>query len=129
MIGKHSYLIDTNVLIWLSSDMKRIPMRVLSVLESPDSGLFISSVSFWELSIKQSLGKIDANINFDRMVEAHGFHEVPVVSRYTVTLRTLPLLHGDPFDRMIVAQAMADQMTLVTSDSRLADYPVAILRV
>jgi PIN domain nuclease of toxin-antitoxin system len=129
MTGDRLYLIDTNVLIWLSSDLKRIPMPVLDVLEDPASGLFISTVSFWELSIKQSLGKIDAEIDFDRIVESHGFRELPVVSRYMGALRKRPLLHGDPFDRMIVSQAIAEGMTLVTSDRRLAEYPISILRV
>ncbi len=129
MTGVHSYLVDTNVLIWLSSDLKRIPPQVLKALDNPDSDLFISTVSFWELAIKQTLRKIDATIDFPRMAEVHRFHELPVVSRYMPTLRTLPLLHSDPFDRMIVAQAIADQMTLVTSDGRLGDYPVAVLRV
>jgi PIN domain nuclease of toxin-antitoxin system len=124
-----SYLFDTNALIWLSSDLKRIPRSVLDVLEDPGSGLWASTVSFWELAIKQTLGKIDAAIQFDHIEKKHGIRELTISSKYTTELRSLPMLHGDPFDRMLVAQAMAEGMVLVTSDRRLAGYPVAVLQV
>jgi PIN domain nuclease of toxin-antitoxin system len=124
-----TYLLDTNVLIWLSSDVGRISHEVLKVLEDPAMDLWASTVSFWELAIKQNLGKIDAAIRFDRMEKSHGIRELTVSSRYTEALRGLPLLHGDPFDRMLVAQAIVEGMVLVTGDRRLAGYPVAVLQV
>jgi PIN domain nuclease of toxin-antitoxin system len=127
--GARSYLLDTNVLIWLSSDLKRIPRSVLDVLEDPESALWASTVSFWELAIKQTLAKIDASIRFDHMEKKHGIRELTISSRYTTELRSLPMLHGDPFDRMLVAQAMVEGMVLVTGDRRLAGYPVAVLQV
>lgn len=124
-----SYLLDTNVLIWLSSDTSRISAGVLSKLEDFDSELCVSAVSYWELAIKQGLGKITAEIHFDRIVEKHGMRELAITSRYASALKGLPAIHSDPFDRMLVAQAMADNLTLVTADRRLALYPVATLRV
>jgi PIN domain nuclease of toxin-antitoxin system len=124
-----SYLLDTNVLIWLSSDLNRIPKSVLDVLEDPESMLWSSTVSFWELAIKQTLGKIDMSIRFDQMEKRHGIRELPISSKYTTELRSLPMLHDDPFDRMLVAQAMVEGMVLVTGDRRLAGYPVAVLQV
>jgi PIN domain nuclease of toxin-antitoxin system len=81
------------------------------------------------LAIKQTLGKIDAAIQFDHIEKKHGIRELTISSKYTTELRSLPMLHGDPFDRMLVAQAMAEGMVLVTSDRRLAGYPVAVLQV
>ena len=127
--GERSYLLDTNVLIWLSSDLRRVPPAVLDLLEEPDSHLFASTISFWELAIKQSLGKLDSVIRFDIMTGEYGIRELAIVSRYMNALRQLPMLHGDPFDRMLVAQALTDGMTLVTSDRFIAEYPVAVLRV
>jgi PIN domain nuclease of toxin-antitoxin system len=124
-----SYLFDTNVLIWLSADLKRIPRSVLDVLEDPESALWTSTVSFWELAIKQTLGKIDTSIRFDHMEKRHGIRELTISSKYAAELRSLPMLHGDPFDRMLVAQAMVEGMVLVTGDRRLAGYPVAVLQV
>ena len=124
-----SYLLDTNILIWLSSDLKRVPRSVLDVLEDPESALWASTVSFWELAIKQTLAKIDTSIRFDHMEKQLGIRELTISSRYTTELRSLPMLHGDPFDRMLVAQAMVEGMVLVTGDRRLAGYPVAVLQV
>jgi PIN domain nuclease of toxin-antitoxin system len=124
-----SYLLDTNVLIWLSSDLERIPRAVLDVLEVPESRLYASTVSFWELAIKQGLCKIDAAMRFDGMVERHGIAELTISSRYIEALRALPMLHSDPFDRMLVAQAVTEGMVLVTGDRRLAGYSVAVLQV
>jgi PIN domain nuclease of toxin-antitoxin system len=124
-----SYLLDTNVLIWLSSDLKRIPRSVLDVLEDPESALWASTVSFWELAIKHTLAKIDTSIRFDHMEKKLGIRELTISSKYTTELRSLPMLHSDPFDRMLVAQAMVEGMVLVTGDRRLAGYPVAVLQV
>jgi PIN domain nuclease of toxin-antitoxin system len=124
-----AYLLDTNVLIWLSSEMSRVPGAVLDILETPESVLYVSTVSFWELAIKQGLGKIDGAIHFDGMAERHGIRELTIHSGYIKVLRELPMLHGDPFDRMLVAQAMTEGMVLVTADRRLAGYSVAVLQV
>jgi PIN domain nuclease of toxin-antitoxin system len=123
------YLLDTKVVVWLSSDLTRIPESVLDVLEDRESELVVSTVCFWELAIKQTLGKIDASIDFDRMMGEFGMRELTVSSKYMEVLRGLPMLHGDPFDRMMVAQAMVEEMVLVTGDRRLGEYPVAVLRV
>jgi PIN domain nuclease of toxin-antitoxin system len=124
-----SYLLDTNVAIWLDRDTKRVPPAVLKVLQESDSRVYVSAVSFWELSIKQGLGKIDGGIRLDRSLETYRMQELAISSKYTDTVRALPMLHGDPFDRMLVAQAMVEGMVLVTGDRRLAGYPVAVLQV
>ena len=127
--GRRAYLLDTHVLIWLSSDLQRIPPRVLETLEDMESELFVSTICFWELSIKQRVGKIDAALRLDRIVEGRGIRELTISSRYTEVLRELPMVHGDPFDRMMMAQAMVEGMVLVTGDRRLAGYGVAVLQV
>jgi PIN domain nuclease of toxin-antitoxin system len=124
-----SYLLDTHVAIWLSSDIGRVPQAVLDILEDFETTVYLSTVCFWELAIKQGLGKIDADIRLDRIDERHGIRELTISSKYTATVKALPRLHGDPFDRMMVAQAMVERMVLVTSDRALAEYPVAVLHV
>jgi PIN domain nuclease of toxin-antitoxin system len=110
-------------------NLKRVPRPVLDVLEDPASRLWVSSASFWELSIKQSIGKIDSGLRLDKVTGTYGIEELGISSKYTDTVRGLPMLHGDPFDRMLVAQAMVEGMVLVTADRRLAGYPVAVLQV
>src|ERR1700737_4939499 len=107
----NSYLLDTNMAIWLDRDIKRVPSAVLKVLQESDSRLYLSAVSFWELSIKQSLGKI-GGIRLERSLETYRMQELAISSKYTDTVRGLPMLHGDPFDRMLVAQAMVEGMVL-----------------
>jgi PIN domain nuclease of toxin-antitoxin system len=124
-----SYLLDTNILIRLDMNLKRVPRPVLDVLEDPASRLWVSSASFWELSIKQSIGKIDSGLRLDKVTGTYGIEELGISSKYTDAVRGLPILHGDPFDRMLVAQAMVEGMVLVTADRRLAGYPVAVLQV
>jgi PIN domain nuclease of toxin-antitoxin system len=127
--AERKYLLDTNVLIWLSSDLRRVPRTVLELFEDSDSSLFASTISFWELSIKQGLRKLDSVNRFDIMTGEYGIRELQITSKYTDAVRELPRLHGDPFDRMLVAQTMVEGMVLVTSDGRLTEYPVAVLRV
>jgi PIN domain nuclease of toxin-antitoxin system len=124
-----SYLLHTNILIRLDMNLKRIPRPVLDVPEDPASRLWVSSASFWELSIKQSIGKIDSGLRLDKVTGTYGIEELGISSKYTDAVRSLPVLHGDPFDRMLVAQAMVEGMVLVTADRRLAGYPVAVLQV
>lgn len=122
------YLLDTNVAVWLDRDLKRLGGGVLDVLEDGASEIFVSSASFWELSIKQSLGKFEPDFRLERILVQYGIAELSVTSRYAETIRRLPLLHRDPFDRMLAAQAMVEGMTLVTGDGRLSQYPVSVLR-
>jgi PIN domain nuclease of toxin-antitoxin system len=124
-----SYLLDTNIAIWLDGRPQLVSPSVHQVLGDPDCAIFLSTVSFWELSVKQRIGKIDPTLRLELMVERYGVAELPVTSKYTGVLRDLPLLHRDPFDRMLVAQAMVEGMTLVTGDGRLARYAVSVLRV
>ncbi len=123
------YLLDTHVLIWLSMDLSRIPTHILLALKSTNCDVFVSTVSYWELAIKQRLGKLQSNVRLQDAVGARGISELTISSNYTDVIRDLPLLHGDPFDRMIVAQAMVEGMVLVTGDRRLWEYPVTTLRV
>jgi PIN domain nuclease of toxin-antitoxin system len=127
--SKTAYLLDTNVAIWLDTETNRVPNQVTELIGDPASALWVSTVAFWELAIKQRAGKIDARLRVERVLATYGMRELGITSKYTDALRDLPRLHGDPFDRMLVAQAMVEGMVLVTSDGRLAEYPVAVLRV
>jgi PIN domain nuclease of toxin-antitoxin system len=86
-------------------------------------------VSFWELSIKQSIGKIDGGLRLETVLKIYGMTELGISSKYTDTLRDLAMVHRDLFDRMLVAQAIVEGMVLVTADRRLVGYPVAVLQV
>jgi len=90
---------------------------------APETEIFVSTVSLWEIATKASIGKLAANVAEIRAaIAASGFLELPVLGEHTETLAKLPLLHRDPFDRMIVAQAIAEPMRLLTGDGQLAAY-------
>ncbi len=126
---ERSYLLDTNIVIWLDRDRRRVPRAVLDLIENDQITLWVSTVSFWELAIKQAVGKIDPGLRIDPAMKTYGFAELTISSKYASAVRELPMLHGDPFDRMLVAQAMVEGVTLVTADRRLARYPVPTVQV
>ena len=122
------YLLDTRVLLWLNEKAARIPKAVISSLDEAEL-VYYSSASAWELSIKQTLGKIKLGAPLSKFAERSRFLELPVTTVYAEVAASLPLHHKDPFDRMIVAQAIVERLVLVTADRRLAAYGVSILPV
>jgi PIN domain nuclease of toxin-antitoxin system len=97
-------------------------------IRNPDVTVLVSVVSAWEMEIKRDLGKLRAPDDLPARLREHRFTELPVHLRHVQALRKLPNLHRDPFDRMLVAQAVADGLVLVTADDRLPAYPVRTLR-
>lgn len=125
---RERYLLDSNVLLWLNLDPSRIPRAVIGNLDAADE-VYFSAASAWELSIKQSLGKLRMTGSISAFVARAGFLEIAVTTKFAEAAAQLPMHRRDPFDRIIVAQAMEEGLTLITSDRRLANYDVKILRV
>lgn len=125
---KTRYLVDTHILLWLNSDLARISRPVIAALDTADQ-VYYSSASVWELSIKQSLGKIHLASPVSLFVEQSQFFELPVTTQYAEAATKLPLVHRDPFDRMLVVQAAIEELTLITADRRLAGYDVKTLLI
>lgn len=120
-------LLDTHVLLWALGRPQRIRAETRRRIEQPDRFVFVSVVSAWEIEIKRALGKLRAPLDLTAQLTRLRFTELPVRLRHVDALRDLPPLHRDPFDRMLVAQAGADGLTLVTADDRLRAYDVATL--
>jgi len=120
-------LIDTNVVIWLSEDEPRIN-QIKPMLLSGESRVFISSVSWWEIAIKIRAGKLSIDLHSMRLLaNRHNFMELPITSEYVKAYLELPSLHKDPFDHMLLAQAISCPMRLITGDSRLAEYSSLVM--
>jgi PIN domain nuclease of toxin-antitoxin system len=96
-------------------------------MENPDLPLFFSAASIWEIAIKRATGKLDAPEDLLDKMEERGFIELPVRSSHAIIAGALPPNHGDPFDRMLVAQAQSEGLTIVTNDERIAAYDVTVL--
>jgi PIN domain nuclease of toxin-antitoxin system len=123
------YLLDTHLLLWAASSPERLSAKALAVFNDPDSSLFFSAASIWEIAIKNGLGRDDFKVDVSllrRGLLDSGYQEIPLLSAHTVFLKNLPALHKNPFDRILVAQATAEGITLVTADSVVAAYPGAI---
>lgn len=119
------FLLDTNVLIW--SIAEALKPETLDALADPENDLFVSDVSLWELAIKTGLGKIQTPPDLDEQMERLGMKGVQLNRTHIAAYRDLPLLHRDPFDRMLVAQAKVENLILVTRDRALADYDITVL--
>jgi PIN domain nuclease of toxin-antitoxin system len=122
-------LLDTRVFLWVLVEPERIAAKVRRALEDPAHTVFVSVVSGWEIEIKRALGKIQAPANLTGSVQALRFTELPLQFRHVRELARLPDRHGDPFDRMLIAQARADGLTLVTHDRDIIGYPVKTMPV
>lgn len=122
-----AFLIDTHVLLWLDQTPERLSEHILGLLRDPKHRIYCSAASFWEIAIKQSASKLQVSGSFAELLARYSITELPVTARYAEQTRNLPLHHRDPFDRMLVAQAMADHLVLITADRRMLAYEVTIL--
>ncbi|MFZ1028949.1 MAG: type II toxin-antitoxin system VapC family toxin [Limnoraphis robusta] len=122
-----SILLDTHAFIWLSEDDQSLPTSLRDRIEATDN-VFVSIASFWEISIKVTIGKIvlqnDFNDIEDRF-EATRFKLLPISIKDTILLHQLPLHHKDPFDRILIAQAMNRSFPIVSRDSTFDAYPIS----
>jgi len=115
-------LLDTNVLLWTLAGSPKI-QPVSQLILAPESEVFVSTASLWEIAIKTRIGKLTADLTEIRQaVAASGFIELSIRGEHVETIATLPMHHKDPFDRMIVAQAITEPMRLLSGDRQLAVY-------
>ncbi len=121
-------MLDTHALLWALSAPERLSSRVVQRLEDADTVVFASSATTWEIAIKAALGKLEANMEeVVSEIRYLGFLELPVSIAHTERLRELPAHHRDPFDRILVAQALAEGLALVSADPVLRQYPAPIV--
>lgn len=120
-------LIDTNILLWLFIGDKRLSPDVQSKIEQDPTNYFVSIVSLWEIATKRAIGKLEINMDLPKAVEEAGFVILSLTNTNINKYEQLPLIHRDPFDRMLVAQALSEKISLVSSDEFLSDYGVKII--
>jgi PIN domain nuclease of toxin-antitoxin system len=121
-------LLDTHVFLWWRVDSARLKPAARRVIASSDR-VFVSAVSAWEAALKHGLGRLKVEDPFGWMVADSGFAELHLTVAHVEQFGVLPRLHGDPFDRMLIAQARAEAVTLVTHDRQFEAYDVPILWV
>ena len=121
-------LIDTHVLLWCLEDSPKLTAAARRLIEDPDNEIYVSKATAWEIEIKRMLGKLTIADDFMERIE-EGFSWLSIELRHIKELRTLPPIHRDPFDRMLVAQAKCESMTLLSHDDILPQYGDFVRRV
>ena len=125
-------LLDTHLLLWAAVEPQRLTKPARALLENPDNELLFSAISLWEVAIKNSLGRPDFHLDarlLRRGLLDNGYAELPVISEHTVATSDLPQIHKDPFDRLLVAQAIVEGILLLTVDPLVAKYPGPIRKL
>ncbi len=126
------FLLDTHLVLWAFFAQKRLSAEARSTLEDRQNELVFSTATLWEIAIKHGLGKkgfpFDPRVLRRAMLD-DGYEELPVLGQHAVAVDTLPPIHKDPFDRLLIAQAIVEGITLLTVDATIARYPGPIRKV
>lgn len=120
-------LLDTHALLWWLSGDQLIGRSSIEAISNQDNDVFVSAASIWEIAIKKKKGLLEAPDDFDSIIVEEGFKQLPISLYHTEQAGELELHHKDPFDRMLVAQAQAEGLTLMTSDNEIPKYSVKVI--
>jgi len=125
-------LLDTHLLLWAAAHPDRLSAQARELIEAPDNELVFSAASLWEIAIKRGLGRSDFQLEprvLRRALIDNGYVELPITGSHALAIDELAPLHKDPFDRMLIAQASSEGITLLTTDAAVAQYAGPIRRV
>lgn len=122
-------LLDTHILLWWLADDPTLSKKARTIISDEKNLIFVSAISAWEIIIKMALGKLQAPENLAEVIMENNFKELPVTLQHVLVIKQLPLHHHDPFDRMLVAQAKSESLTLLTSDEKNMLYDCPLIKV
>jgi PIN domain nuclease of toxin-antitoxin system len=125
-------LLDTHLLLWAASEPQRISKSARALIDDPENEVLFSAASLWEITIKRSIGRKDFRVDprvLRRALLDNGYGELPITSEHVIQIDQLPPKHKDPFDRVLIAQASVEGITLLTNDQMLVDYPGPIRKI
>ena len=121
-------LLDTHAFLWFVTDDARLSATAKTSIADPNNEILVSPASYWEIAIKVSIGKYPLSVPYETFIiqgiDGNGFGILPIVPKHTAVLTTLPFHHRDPFDRLIIAQAVVEGAPVVSNDSAFDAYPV-----
>ena len=120
-------LLDTHALVWWLSDVSRLSQAARAAIAEPRNDIFVSAISGWEIAVKRAKGCMTAPDHLSEMIEERGFNHLPLTFHHAEQAGLLPMHHRDPFDRLLVAQAQAEGLVLVTRDARIPHYGIRTL--
>ena len=125
-------LLDTHLILWAASSPERLSKKALDFLSDNENALFFSAANLWAITIKNGLGRADFKVDVSvlrRGLLDNGYNEIPITSQHAIAVSGLPGIHRDPFDRVLVAQAITEGITLLTADKLVAQYSGPIIDV
>ncbi|MCC5841010.1 MAG: type II toxin-antitoxin system VapC family toxin [Opitutales bacterium] len=122
-----NYLLDTHVFLSVLGAPEKLDPPTAALIRDPRNAIFVSAVTAVEISIKVALGKLDAPDDLEDEIRLRGFSHLPLLYRHGVRLRSLPAHHADPFDRMLIAQAIDERLRIITHDRKFAEYPIEVV--
>src|SRR4051812_8244914 len=121
-------LLDTHVFLWWLTDSRKLKAEARASIADASALVHVSAATIWEIAIKSRLGKVDAGArNIDMEIESNHFLELLISARHALAAGNLPIHHSDPFDRMLIAQAQTEELTVVTHDQTFAAYQIPVL--
>lgn len=119
-----SYLLDTHTFIWWIEDNLNLSYQSKQIISNPNNLIFISAVNTWEITIKKSLGKLNVPGNLEEIILQCGFDILPITIKHTLSIEHLDKYHDDPFDRLLISQAIIENLTIITRDEKIIKYKV-----
>ena len=122
-------LLDTHIFIWWLEDSPKLSLVARKAITEPTKLIFVSAATIWEIIIKKAVGKLDCPDDLAEAMRANRFQHLPITFLHALAVGNLPLLHVDPFDRMLVAQAQSEGLTIVTVDDKVKQYGIACLKL
>lgn len=122
------FLLDTHAFLWWLADDPKLSAAARDAITTPEALLYVSAVTVWEVAIKRQLGKIQVDGDLIAEIAANGFLELPITAKHAQEAGDLPRHHEDPFDRMLIAQARLEGLTLISRDGQFEAYGVQPLR-
>lgn len=124
---KNRYLVDTHTLIWSFENNKKLPQTTKNIIDDTDNEIFVSIASLWEMAIKISIGKLDLSVSLTQLIKdvtLKNIQILPVNSSHVLRVENLPFYHKDPFDRIIIAQSLVENITLISVDDVFDNYGI-----
>jgi PIN domain nuclease of toxin-antitoxin system len=128
MKNRMQYLLDTHVILWWFTTPEKISTKARKLIKDKSNNIFLSSASFWEMAIKKSLGRLTLPHNLIEAVATESFKILPIMPEESLGVADLPLIHSDPFDRLLIIQAKLNDLVIITHDAKIAEYPVVTIK-
>jgi len=125
-----NYLIDTHAIIWFITDDGKLPVKTKELIENKENQCFASLASFWEIGIKNSIGRLELNSSLENIfeiIENSGFQVLPITTQHILKNSSLDFHHQDPFDRILIAQAFVEHLTIISRDNQFKNYGVPVV--